>query len=385
MTDKNTPLDCQRDLFDVPKGMVYLAAASKSTIPRATVAAGKRGVETKAYPWALDEHARHLQTEDIRARFGAMIGAKADDIAIHPSAAYGVATAAKNIRLAKGSRVIVVEGQFPSNVYAWDNLAREAGAEIVQIKRPADYNWTRDILAAIDERTSLAALPPVHWTDGTLIDLLPISAALKEVGAQFVVDATQWTGAQPIDVNALGVDYLVNAAYKWLMGPYGLSFMYFRPDHQNGTPIENHSHNHLGDDAGLDLLGNPSEYTPASRRFDVGEFENFISLPMIQASMQQIEDWGPERIGDYLRTLTNAVADGAAALGLDVPPSATRCPHFIGLRRDDGFPADILERLAKLDVHVSVRGGGLRISPHMLNDKSEIDLFFDRLEGVIKP
>lgn len=384
MNDQNTPLGCQRDLFDVPQGMVYLAAASKSTLPRATVHAGKIGVEAKAYPWAIDEHARHLQTEDIRARFAALIGATADDIAIHPSAAYGTATAAKNITLPKGSRVIVLEGQFPSNVYVWDNLARTCGAEVVQIKRPHDHNWTRDILAAIDERTSLAALPPCHWTDGTLIDLMKIGQALKEAGAKFVIDATQWTGAQPIDVKALGADYMVNAAYKWLMGPYGLSFMYVRPDHQNGDPIENHSHNHLGDNAGLDLLGNPSEYTPASRRFDVGEFENFISLPMIQASLQQIDAWGPERVGAYLKTLTDAVADGATALGLDVPPAETRCPHFIGMRRDGGFPGNILERLAKVDVFASVRGGGLRISPHMLNDKSDIDLFFERLETTLK-
>lgn len=384
MTDKKTPLGCQRDLYDVPTGMIYLAAASKSTIPRATVEAGKIGVEAKAYPWAVDDHARHMQTEDIRSRFAALIGATADDIAIHPSAAYGIATAAKNIKLTKGSRVIVLEGQFPSNVYAWDDLAKACGAEIVQIKRPHDHNWTRDILAAIDERTSLAALPPCHWTDGTLIDLVKISHALRDASAQFVIDATQWTGAQPIDVKELGADYMVNAAYKWLMGPYGLSFMYVRPDHQNGAPIENHSHNHLDDSAGLDLLGNPSEYTPASRRFDVGEFENYISLPMIQASLQQIDAWGPERVGAYLKTLTDAVADGAATLDLDVPPSETRCPHFIGIRRNDGFPSDILERLAKLDVFVSVRGGGLRISPHMLNDKSDIDLFFERLETTLK-
>lgn len=385
MTDTHTPLGCQRDIFDVPDGMVYLAAASKSTIPRATAAAGKIGVDAKAYPWAVDDHARHLQTEDIRARYAAMIGATADDIAIHPSAAYGVATAAKNITLPAGSRVIVIEGQFPSNVYAWQNLANASGAEMVQIKRPADHNWTHEILAAIDERTSLAALPPCHWTDGTLIDLTQISAALKEVGAQFVIDATQWTGAQPIDVTALGADYMVNAAYKWLMGPYGLSFMYVRPDHQNGIPIENHTHNHLGDDAGLDLLGNPSEYTPASRRFDVGEFENYISLPMIQASLMQIDEWGAARVGAYVKTLTDAVAKGAVAMGLQVPPPETRSPQIIGLQREGGFPKDILGRLAKLDVHISVRGGGIRVSPHMLNDMSDIDLFLERLESALNP
>lgn len=384
MTDFTSPLGCQRDLYDVPEGTVYLTAASKSTIPQPAVEAGKLGVEAKAYPWAIDEHARHLRTEDIRARYAALIGAQADDIAIHPSAAYGIATAAKNINLRKGSRVIVIEGQFPSNVYAWQNLANASGAEIVQIKRPKDYDWTREILAAIDERTSLAALPPCHWTDGSLIDLAKISVALKDVNALFVVDATQWTGAQPIDVQALGVDYMVNAAYKWLMGPYGLSFMYVRPDHQNGTPIENHTHNHLGGDAGLDLLGNPSEYTPASRRFDVGEFENFISLPMIQASLKVIEDWGPARVGAYLKNLTDAVADRAATLGFDVPPDNMRCPHIIGMRQNGGFPPDILERLAKLNVFVSVRGGGLRVSPHMLNDMADIDLFFDRLGTALK-
>ena len=130
------------------------------------------------------------EAERVRALFAGLIGATADDIALQPSAAYGLATAAANLELAEGGRIVVLEGQFPSNVYVWRDLARAAGGEIVTVARPPEGDWTAAVLAALDERLAIAALPPCLWSDATRLDLAAVADAVHGLGARLVIDAT---------------------------------------------------------------------------------------------------------------------------------------------------------------------------------------------------
>lgn len=377
------PLACQRDLFDVPADVVYLNAASKSALPKAAIDAGRVGAAAKGRPWAIDEAARFAQIDDIRARFAALIGATADDIAIQPSAAYGVATAAAHLNPPAGSRILVLEGQYPSNVYAWLRLAERTGAVVHTVPRPADGDWTRVVLAAIDESVSIGALPPCHWTDGATLDSIAVGRALKAVGADFVVDATQWVGAVPFDVTAAQADYLVCAAYKWLLGPYGLSFMYAAPGRQDGLPLEDHLFNHGGVDSITSGVGCSMAYTKGARRYDAGQYMSLTSMPMIQESLRLIGSWGPDRIAAYLKPVVDAIAEACAGLGLDVVRPAVRSPHFVGVRRKGGFPPDLPARLDRLGVHASARGGALRLSPYMFNEPGDAARLRSALESAL--
>lgn len=377
------PLRCQRDLFAMDDGILYFNAASKSVILKASVEAGQIGSAAKGKPWAIDEPARYVQADDIRDRFAGLIGATGDDIAIHPAASYGIATAARNLKPKAGSRILLLEGQFPSNVYAWQILAKACGATCTMIAWPEDDDWTRAVLDEIDETVSIAALPPCHWTDGACLDLVKIGAALKKVDAVFVVDATQWVGAIPIDVNEIHADFLVCAAYKWLLGPYGMSFMYAASKYKDGQPLEDHLFNHGGVDSITGGLGYPEGFTKGARRYDAGEFLNLITLPMIQQALHQIEAWQPARIAAYLSPLVDIIADGAAALGLVIAKPEHRSPHILGMRRQGGFPGDILGRLQAEGVHVSSRGGALRVSPYLCNDAAEATLLVERIGKVL--
>jgi len=377
------PLGDQRHLFNIEDGVVFLNAASKSALLKASLEAGYEGVAAKGRPWAIDEPGRYVQADDIRTRFAALIGAAGDDIAIHPAASYGIATAARNLSAAPGQRVLVIEGQFPSNVYAWQRLCERTGATLSTVPWPEDGDWTAAVTAMIDDNVAIAALPPCHWTDGSLVDLSVIGPALKDAGAVFVVDATQWVGALPIDVNAIHADYLVCAAYKWLLGPYGLSFMYAAPKHQDGLPLEDHLFNHGGVASITGGLGYPEGFTEGARRYDAGEYLSLITLPMIQVALTQLVEWGPERISAAVAPITARIADGAASLGLEIAPKAFRTPHILGLRRPGGFPSDILARLEAENVFVSSRGGAVRVSPHLCNTLQDADTFLARIEKAI--
>ncbi len=372
-----------RALFDIPPGVVYLNAASKSAIPLAALHAGRIGVGAKAQPWAIDEPGRYTQADHVRALFAGLIGATAHDIAIHPAASYGIATAARQLSPTAGSQIILLEGQFPSNVYAWRQLAAETGAEIITVPNPDDDDWTTAVLGAISDKTAIAALPPVHWVDGTVLDLEKIGVALKNVGAAFVVDATQWIGVQPFDVAAIQADFVVCAAYKWLLGPYGMSLMYAAPAHQNGPPLEEHLFNKGGVASITSGLGYTNDFSEGAMRYDAGEYLNLITLPMIEASLQQINAWGPAQIGARIAPITARIADGAQTLGLNVAPAWARCPHIITLRRDGGFPAETVPKLDILGIYVSARGGHIRVSPYVFNDENDANRFLSGLESVL--
>ena len=74
--------------------------------------------------------------------------------------------------------------------------------------------------------TAIIAVPHCHWHDGWLIDLTAVAAAARTVGAALVIDGTQSIGAAPFDLAAVKPAFLFCSAYKWLLGPDGLAFLY---------------------------------------------------------------------------------------------------------------------------------------------------------------
>ncbi len=214
-------LDCQRHLFDIPDDVAYLNCAYISPLLNAVRDAGIAGTQRKSHPWEIFPRDFFTDAEEARGLFAELIGATANDVALGSAASYGTATAARNLPVQRGQRILVLQDQFPSNVYSWHALANESDGTILTLQRPQDDDWTRSVLEALDERVAIAALPHVHWTDGAMLDLVRIGARCREVGAALVIDGTQSVGVLPFDVNAIQPDFLAVATYKWLLGPYG--------------------------------------------------------------------------------------------------------------------------------------------------------------------
>lgn len=373
-------IPCQRPLFEIPDDVAYLNCGYMSPLLRSVRAAGEAGVARKSSPWRLAPADFFTGSERARALFAGLIGARADDVAIVPAASYGVAVAAANLPVRPGGRILVLAEQFPSNVYSWRELAAERGAELVAVSRPPDGDWTPALLAEIDERTAVAALPCCHWTDGSLVDLAAVGRRLREVGAALAVDATQSLGALPLDVREVDPDFLVAAAYKWLLGPYGMGFLYVAPRRQQGRPLE---HNWIAREGSEDfarLVDYGEGFQPGARRFDVGERSSFALVPMAIAALEQIAAWTVPAIRDTLGAVTARIVEGAASLGLAAAPSRLRAPHYLGLRFPRGLPADLPGELAAAKVFVSVRGDALRVTPHLYNTEADVE----RLLAVLR-
>ncbi len=373
----------QRHLFDIPDEIAYFNCAYMGPLLKTARAAGHAGIDRKSLPWNVSPVDFFTESEKARSLFATLVGASADDIAIISSASYGIATAAKNIPLSRGLKILLLEDQFPSNVYSWMELARASGGEIVTIPTPADYDWTSAVLKAIDDKVAIAALPHNLWTDGALLDLVAIGEKLKVQGAKLVLDVTQSLGAMPLDLARVKPDFLIAAAYKWLLGPYSVGFMYVAPEHHGGEPLEYNWLNRKGSENFAGLVDYVDEYQPGARRFDMGERANFALMPVAVTALEQILAWGVANIQETLTHKTQDIAARCAGLGLTSLPDDKRAGHFLGLRRDGGLPKDLLDRLKAENIHVSVRGSSMRITPHLFNNEADSDRLLTALENIL--
>jgi selenocysteine lyase/cysteine desulfurase len=372
-------LSCQRDLFEVPRDVCFLNAASWSPLPRRTLQAGRAAVDRKGTPWTLDHAFAVRQYERARGAAARLINADADDIALISSVGYGVATVAKLLSIPRGSRVLVLENDHSSPVLEWSTRAAEQGFVVETIRQPADGDWTSAVLAAIRRKdtapVALASISSVHWSDGGLIDLEAVSAALKGQGGIFLVDATHHVGVLPLDVRRLDPDFVIFPTYKWLIGPYGRAFIYIAKRHQNGVPLEQTSYGRRDVRAENDVYFKDASYVATARRFDMGERDHFISMEMAAIGMEMMTEWGEAAIVERLEMLTARIADGIRGNGVRLVDQKFRAPHILSLGFEGGMPAGLNEGLAAEGVYVAARLGRMRISPHVYNDEVDADRF----------
>lgn len=381
-------LPSQRELFEIPREICYLNSASYSPLPRRTLEAGRAAVGRKGTPWTLPAPFAGEQHERARAAAARLINADPADIALIPSISYGVATAAKLVTIARGARVIVLENDHSSPVLEWRTRADAQGFAVETIPQPDDGDWTSAVLAAIERAgappVGLASISSVHWSDGGLIDLEKVAAALRRQGAVFLVDATQSAGVLATNVKQLDPDFVIFPTYKWLLGPYGRAFLYVARRHQNGVPLEQTAAARRNVRAENDVYFSDMRYVDNARRFDMGERDHFISMEMASIGIEMLNEWGAAAVAQRLAMLTDRIADGVHGIGVSMPARHLRAPHILGLGFKDGMPAGLIEGLAADGIHVAARLGRMRISPHVYNDEADADRFVAALAGRLR-
>jgi selenocysteine lyase/cysteine desulfurase len=382
-------LPSQRALFDIPRGVAFLNAASWSPLPIATQEAGRTGVARKGWPWLIDRAFAHEQHERGRAAAACLIGAEAGDVALIPSVAYGVATAAKGLVLPTSSRVLVPQDDHSSPTLEWMTRAAAGKFEVEAVQRPVDGDWTRAVIDTIQRRgaapVAFASLPSVHWSDGGMLDLTRIRAALGGHGAGLLVDATQSAGVLDLEVATLDPDFVVFPTYKWLLGPYGRAFLYIAKRHQDTVPLEQTSHGRQSVRADAVTYLADTRYLTDARRFDMGERDHFVSLEMATVGMEMMVAWGGAAVAERIGALCARLAAGLAGaeLGIDVPDARVRAPNILSLAFPSGLPERLVECLAREEVYVAPRLGRLRISPHVYNDEEDIDRCVAALQRLL--
>ena len=387
--DSAAVLTCQRGQFNIPTGLHYLNCAYMGPLPRVAEEAGVLGLRMKRDPSAILPHHFFDTSLELRRLFSRLIGnADPTRISIGPGVSYSVAIAAKNLPLSSDQNVVLTYEQFPSNMHAWARKAQDVNADLRVIGPPDTIhrgaNWNAEILTAIDSATAVVSLPTVHWTDGTIFDLVEVGRRCREVGAALVVDGTQSVGALPFDVNVVRPDVLMCSGYKWLLGPYSVGLTYFGPRFDDGEPLEETWIGREGSEDFEHLVDYRAGYQPGAIRYDVAQRSNFALLPVAVASLRLIIEWQPARIQAYCKDLTDNFFEEVEELGFTVEDAHWRSAHLFGLRMPKGLElVELQQALKARGVSASLRGSALRVSPNVYNDAEDVSALLEGLRQAV--
>ena len=174
-----------RDAFELPASHCYLNTSFMAPLLHAVRRAGEEGLGLRARPWDLSAADFFGPIEELRALAAGLMGGGADDWALTPSVSYGIETAVLNLPIHAGQKVLVVDEQFPSNVYPWRAAAERAGARVEAVARPADDRWAAAIAAAMGSTPPWWPSRPCTGRPGRRIDLVAVSAAAKRAARRW--------------------------------------------------------------------------------------------------------------------------------------------------------------------------------------------------------
>ena len=359
-----------REEFPIVEEAVFLNHAAAGPIPRRS---------QEAMAGVIADYVRHAllhkadwdaRTRRVREQGARLLNARPDQIAFIKNTSEGLSLAANGIDWRPGDNAVVPADDFPSVVYPWLNLAGQ-GVETRRVAAREGRVLVDDIRDAIDSQTRAVAISTVQFKSGFRCDLAAIGALCREHDLLFVVDGIQSLGALALDVRACGIDIVAADAHKWLLGPTGIGLFYCSDRALARLKVRTVGWLSVADPFQfhyrLDLL-------PDARRFEPGS-ENSIGIYGLGGTLDLIEECGIAAIEDRVLGLTDLLCDGLLRKGYRIAsPRGERERSGIVIFTSPAHPTDdLFARLSAERIVVSVRGGGIRVSPHYYNSEAEIE------------
>jgi selenocysteine lyase/cysteine desulfurase len=314
--------------------------------------------------------------EAVRAAVASLVNADEDEIAVTTSVSAGVSALASGLRFEGRDTVVVSDFEFPTIGQIWHAQERR-GIRVVHVPAEADGTIPLERFAeAIDERTALVATTHVCFRNGGRLDVEGIARLAHERGALVLVDAYQTVGSLPIDVRALGCDFLVAGVLKYLLGSAGLGFLFCRRD-----LVETIEPTATGWFADRDIFEmDIHDYSPAptARRFEAGT----PPVPSTYAAIAGIElmqEIGIAETEAHVRELNALLRDGVEELGGRVvtPSERERSGALVCIAS-----TDVNALVAALDdggIVTSCRDDNLRVSAHCYNTAEDVEALLTAL------
>lgn len=320
-----------------------------------------------ALDWASNHYQNWLDMyEKARVASAALIGASPREIAFVKNTSEGIATVQMGIDWRRGDKVVAFREEFPANYYPWKRL-EERGVEVVWLSIEDDP----DRIDAACRGARLLAISFVNYLTGYRVDLQAIGEICHRHGTFFLVDAIQGLGVFPIDVEAMHIDALSADGHKWLMGPEGCGILYVRQSRQNEVaPVEFGWTNVAGYN---DYSSRDMALRPDAGRYECGTL-NTVGIYGLGAAIEFVREIGVEVIGSQVLSLAGRLAEGARSKGYEpIREHSTATGSGIVSFRNDGDPAEVIQRLRERKMIGALRQGWVRLAPHFYQTLDEMD------------
>jgi cysteine desulfurase / selenocysteine lyase len=372
-----------RSYFAFDDGVVFLNHASHAPLPLPAREAYERFFDS----WQKTAHRHDPESfrifEDVRAKLAGFIGAAPVRIGLSPHTTFGMNILASGLSWQKGDNIIISEREFPASVYPWLRL-RNLGVEIRFAKSRDGIFDENAILSAADQKTRLVHVSWVQFNNGNRVDLVKLGEYCSTQDILFSVDGIQGTGVVPIDVPSLKIDLFTCGCQKWMLGPCGTGFYYLSEKAER--LIEPPYSGWLSVDWGAefeDLLRYDLKPRRGPARYEIGTYA-FQDWRALDAAVDILRSFKQDEIWDHIRSLTDRLISfilSRPKLALVSPVDPARRSGIVSFRSPDSKA--LYDRLSDEGFVVSLREGGVRVSPHFYNGMDEIEKLIGAIDRFV--
>jgi selenocysteine lyase/cysteine desulfurase len=364
-----------RRRFPIFERQVYINSCSQGALSdavRESYAAYLRDWDEQGSPWDYWVE----QADRARAAFARLVSADQDEVAVTASNSAGIDALVSGLRFDQGRpKVVVSDFEFPTVGQIW-HAQEQRGARIVHVPADGSEIPLERFDEAIDEETQLVSIAHVCFRNGARIDVEAVTQLAHERGALVLLDAYQSVGSMPVDVRALGVDFLAAGVLKYLLASAGLAFFYCRRD-----LVQQIAPTATGWFADEDIFKmDIYDYSPAptARRFEAGT----PPVPSIYAGVAGIElmqEIGIAETEVHVRELNEQLIAGVDELGGTVvtPRDPARRGALVCVAST--AVDTLVAALAGEGIVTSSRDSSLRVSAHCYNTAEDVEAVLEAL------
>lgn len=380
MTD---PLLAFRSEFPILERCTYLVSNSLGAMPRTVPDRlaefvdiwAERGVRAWADAW-------WQMPVGVGDEIAPLIGANAGEVAMMPNVSNAQATVLSALDYTAPRDTIVMTAlDFPSVRYVYDHLAPRLGAKVVVVESDDGVSIDADrLIAAIDERTRLVAISHVLFRSAYIVDAARVAAHAHKMGALVSLDAFHSVGIVPVDVRALGADFLTGGVLKWLCGGPGGCFLWASPEMSAAyAPALTGWMAHARPFA----FEADMDYTTGAARWLGGT----PSIPALYAATEGpriVRRAGIDAVRAKSIRQTSRLIELADARGYSVTAPRDSARRGGTVAFDVPHGPQVAQELLARDVVIDYRpGAGIRVAPHFYTTDAEVERLVHEVDDIL--
>lgn len=325
--------------------------------------------------------------DSIRKNASKIFGCKKSEAGFGFNTTFGINLAAFGLPLKKGDEVLLVDVEFPANVYPWLEL-QNRGIKVNFIKTQSGFLNLENLQKAITKKTKVISISFVQFFNGYKNDLKKIGEICRKNRIFFVVDTIQGAGCEPLRVKDWGVDIASAGGQKWLLSPQGTGIFYASERIQNIISPPWRSW------LGIDWKANWSNlrdfkksYVVSAQQYELGTYP--VSLVnALEWSLDFMTKIGIKNIQKHNHDLIDKLIAYLKSEPYYQIASSLEKKHrssILSFRDTGGRIEDIYKYLTRKSIITSLREGCVRVSVHLYNNDSDMKQLINSLkESVLR-
>ena len=368
--------------FAVP-AVTYLDAGSQHPISLGAQAAAQRYLAQRT----LDPAAAGFERNDdgVREKYARLVNADVEEVAFVQSTTTAEQMFLKALGIPEsGGRIVTDTLHFFGSLPLYAEMAKQ-GMEVAWVRERDGRIPLEDMRQAIRPGTRLVALSLVSTINGFEHDLKAVCDMAHEVGALVYADIIHAVGCMPVDLHGSGVDLAAGASYKWLMGEFGLGFLYVRKDVLPRLQRVNYgyygmsafaSHIYPYDEPG-DTIVDYAFRDDATGSFALGTHAH-TPIAILDHSLDYLLRVGVETIQAHARPLTQRLKEELPERGFQlITPPESRAP-MVACALPNAREA-VGGKLDEAGVKITLSRNRFRASVSVFNDMADIEMLLAAL------